>query len=168
MLLEADDSQLVLIDYQGRLMPAIHDHAFVLANARKLAEFAKLVGVPVWATEQNPTSLGPTDPSLAPLCDGIVTKMDFSGAEELQAVLVPPAPPPRTGGNVRSLPRHLQKPATAEPERSTLVLAPGAAGATGCGQPACRQALAAFAAQKGRGLQARRGSCGPGPAQYVL
>ena len=123
MLLEADDSQLVLIDYQGRLMPAIHDHAFVLANARKLAEFAKLVGVPVWATEQNPTSLGPTDPSLAPLCDGIVTKMDFSGAEELQAVLVPPAPPPRTGGNVRSLPRHLQKPATAEPERSTLVLA---------------------------------------------
>ena len=37
MLLDADDSQLVLIDYQARLMPAIHDHAFVLANARRLA-----------------------------------------------------------------------------------------------------------------------------------
>ena len=126
MLLDADDSQLVLIDYQGRLMPAIHDHAFVLANARRLAEMAKLVGVPVWATEQNPDKLGTTDPALAPLCDSIVKKMAFSGADELQALLVPPPPAPqRSGGNARSLPRHLQKPAApaAAPERSTLVLA---------------------------------------------
>ena len=122
MLLDADDSQLVLIDYQGRLMPAIHDHAFVLANARRLAEFAKLVDVPVWATEQNPAKLGPTDPSLAPLCDEIVHKMDFSGADELQPLLAPPAPVPR-GGNARSLPRHLQKPAAPAPERSTVVIA---------------------------------------------
>ena len=66
MLLDADDSQLVLIDYQARLMPAIHDHNAVLANARRLAEMARLVGVPVWATEQNPDKLGPTDPTLAP------------------------------------------------------------------------------------------------------
>ena len=124
MLLDADDSQLVLIDYQGRLVPAIHDHAFVLANARRLAQMAKLVGVPVWATEQNPAKLGPTDPSLAPLCDEIVSKMDFSGAEELQPLLAPPAPAPRGGGNARSLPRHLQKPAAAPtPERSTVVIA---------------------------------------------
>ncbi len=123
VLLEADDSQLVLIDYQGRLIPAIHDHAFVLANARRLAELAKLVGVPVWATEQNPDKLGPTDPSLAPLCDRIVSKMAFSGAEELQPLLAPPAPASKIGGNARSLPRHLQKPAAPEPERGTLVLA---------------------------------------------
>lgn len=122
MLLDADDSQLVLIDYQGRLMPAIHDHAFVLANARRLAEFAKLVDVPVWATEQNPAKLGPTDPLLAPLCDEIVHKMDFSGADELQPLLAPPAPVPR-GGNARNLPRHLQKPAAPAPERSTVVIA---------------------------------------------
>ena len=122
MLLDADDSQLVLIDYQARLMPAIHDHAFVLANARRLAEMAKLVGVPVWATEQNPTKLGGTDPSLLPLCDQVVAKMDFSGAEELQPLLAPPAPPAR-GGNARSLPRHLQKPAAPAPERGTVVLA---------------------------------------------
>ena len=122
MLLDADDSQLVLIDYQGRLMPAIHDSAFVLANARRLAELAKLVGVPVWATEQNPSKLGQTDASLAPLCDRIVPKMAFSGADELHALLSPPVPPAR-GGNARSLPRHLQKPEAAAPERGTLVLA---------------------------------------------
>ena len=123
MLLDADDSQLVLIDYQGRLMPAIHDHAFVLANARRLAEFAKLVEVPVWATEQNPSKLGATDASLTPLCDRIVAKMGFSGADELQDLLAPPAPPARGGGNARSLPRHLQKPTATAPERGTLVLA---------------------------------------------
>ena len=121
MLLDADDCQLVLIDYQARLMPAIHDAAAVVANARRLAQMARLVDVPVWATEQNPTKLGGTDEALAALCDRIVPKMAFSGAEELQPLLAPPAPAPR--GNARSLPRHLQKAQPAEPERGTLVLA---------------------------------------------
>ena len=30
MLLDPDDSQLVLVDYQARLMPAIHDGALAL------------------------------------------------------------------------------------------------------------------------------------------
>ena len=33
MLLDSSDSQLVLVDYQSRLMPAIHDGTQVLANA---------------------------------------------------------------------------------------------------------------------------------------
>ena len=121
MLLDADDCQLVLIDYQARLMPAIHDAHAEVANARRLAQMARLVNVPVWATEQNPAKLGGTDESLAPLCDRIVAKMAFSGAAELQPLLAPPAPAPR--GNARSLPRHLQKPAPAEPERGTVVIA---------------------------------------------
>ena len=36
MLLDADDSQLVLIDYQEKLMPAIFEGPQVLANAVKL------------------------------------------------------------------------------------------------------------------------------------
>jgi len=125
MLLDADDSQLVLVDYQARLMPAIHDGPAVLANARRLAQAARLLGVPVWASEQNPARLGGTDPELAPLCDRIVPKMAFSAAEALQAVLAPPVPAPRghERGNARSLPRHLQKAPPAEPERGTLVLA---------------------------------------------
>ena len=121
MLLHADDCQLVLIDYQARLMPAIHDAPAVLANARRLAQMAKLFDVPVWGTEQNPTKLGATAESLAPLCDRIVAKMAFSGADELQPLLAPPVAAPR--GNARSLPKHLQKPQTAAPERGTVVIA---------------------------------------------
>ena len=121
MLLDADDSQLVLIDYQTRLMPAIHDAAAVLANARRLAQMARWMGVPVWATEQNPDKLGGTDAALAPLCDRIVPKMAFGGADELLPLLAPPAAAPR--GNARSLPRHLQKPAAPQPERGTVVIA---------------------------------------------
>ena len=121
MLLHADDCQLVLIDYQARLMPAIHDAPAVLANARRLAQMAKLFDVPVWATEQNPTKLGATAESLAPLCDRIVAKMAFSGADELQPLLAPPVAAPR--GNARSLPKHLQKPQQAESERGLIVIA---------------------------------------------
>ena len=120
MLLTADDSQLVLIDFQARLMPAIHDGPAVLANARRLARAARLLGVPVWATEQNPAGLGGIDAELAPLCDRVAHKTAFSAAEALQPLLTPPAP---RGGNARSLPRHLQKAQPAPPERGTLVLA---------------------------------------------
>ena len=51
MLLDAAESQLVLVDYQERLMPAIHEGPAVLANARRLAEVARMLDVPVWGTE---------------------------------------------------------------------------------------------------------------------
>ena len=68
MLLDASESQLVLVDYQERLMPAIAEGAAVLANARRLAQIAQLLEVPVWGTEQNPSRLGPNDPALRALC----------------------------------------------------------------------------------------------------
>ena len=123
MLLQADDCQLVLVDFQARLMPAIHEGAAVLANARRLAQLARWLQVPVWATEQVPDKLGASDEALAAWCDRIVAKTAFSGAAELQPLLAPPAPVPR--GNARSLPKHLQKPASAPaaPERGTVLLA---------------------------------------------
>ena len=121
MLLQADDCQLVLVDFQARLMPAIHEGVAVLANARRLAQLARWLQVPVWATEQVPDKLGATDEALAALCERVVAKAAFSGAAALQPLLAPPAPAQR--GNARSLPKHLQKPAPAEPERGTLLLA---------------------------------------------
>ena len=59
MLLDADDSQLVLVDYQTRLMPAIFENSLVIANAVRLARMAKLLEVPVWGTAQNLEKLGP-------------------------------------------------------------------------------------------------------------
>jgi len=123
MLLDAEESQLVLVDYQQRLMPAIHDSAAVLANAVRLARIAGLLEVPVWATEQNPTGLGSTVSELAPLVGRPLEKTAFSAAPVLLNRLRPPQRQPQQGGNARSLPKHLQKPAAPVAERGTVVLA---------------------------------------------
>ena len=123
MLLDASESQLVLVDYQERLMPAIFEGPAVLANALRLAQVAQLMEVPVWGTEQNPSRLGGNDPALRALCQKTLAKMHFSAAEEgLGEWLRPPAKP-QQGGNARSLPKHLQKPALQAPERGTIVIA---------------------------------------------
>jgi len=120
MLLDASESQLVLVDYQERLMPVIHDAQATLANALRLARLAQLMEVPVWGTEQNPSRLGPNDAQLRALCKDTLAKMHFSAAEEgLGEWLRPPAKPP--AGNARSLPKHLQKPP--EEARSMIVVA---------------------------------------------
>lgn len=121
MLLDAEESQLVLVDYQQRLMPAIHDGAAVLANAVRLAQAAQLMEVPSWGTEQNPAGLGSLDASLTPLLGKVVPKMAFGAAQELAPRLRPPARGPQ--GNARSLPKHLQKPAAPDPGRNSIVLA---------------------------------------------
>jgi nicotinamidase-related amidase len=123
MLLDASESQLVLVDYQERLMPAIFEGPAVLANALRLAQIAQLMEVPVWGTEQNPSRLGGNDAALRALCQNTLAKMHFSAAEEgLGEWLRPPAKP-QQGGNARSLPKHLQKPAQQTPERGTIVIA---------------------------------------------
>lgn len=122
MLLDAQESQLVLVDYQQRLMPAIDDAAHVLANALRLAQAAHALHVPVWGTEQNPDKLGPNDASLRGLCRDTLSKMHFSAcADGLVSLLRPPVRPP--SGNARSLPKHLQKPAADQPERPSIVIA---------------------------------------------
>ena len=123
MLLDASESQLGLVDYQERLMPAIFEGPAVLANALRLAQVAQLMEVPVWGTEQNPSRRGGNDAALRALCQNTLAKMHFSAAEEgLGEWLLPPAKP-QQGGNARSLPRHLQKPAQQAPERGTIVIA---------------------------------------------
>ncbi len=125
MLLDSEDSQLVLVDYQQKLMPAIHDAAGVLANARRLAQIAQAMEVPCFATEQYPQGLGPTVPELRPLAGQVLSKMDFSAAGVLMPRLRPPARP-QQGGNARSLPKHLRKPEAAAPAadaREAIVLA---------------------------------------------
>lgn len=121
MLLDVSESQLVLVDFQARLMPAIHEGAAVLSNALKLAKAAHALRVPVFGTEQNPDGLGPNDEGLRALCQKTVTKMDFSAVGEgLMDCLRPPARP--ASGNARSLPKHLQKPASGS-ERNMVVMA---------------------------------------------
>jgi nicotinamidase-related amidase len=122
MLLELSDSQLVLVDFQDRLMPAVFSGEGVLANGLILAKAAQLLGVPTWGTEQNPEKLGANAPELRALCQRTLTKMAFSavGAGLLEC-LRPPSRP--VAGNARSLPRHLQRPVPVAAERNTVVLA---------------------------------------------
>lgn len=124
MLLDAQECQLVLMDYQARLMPAMLDAAAVVANAARLAQVAALVQVPVVATEQNPSRLGPTVDGLRAALQQArartLSKMQFSAVEEgLGEWLRPEVQAPQ--GNARSLPKHLQKPAAAQ--RQSIVLA---------------------------------------------
>ncbi|HWI81655.1 isochorismatase family protein [Ramlibacter sp.] len=119
MLLDAQECQLVLVDYQARLMPAIHEAEPVLRNALRLARLAQLFDVPVWGTEQNPSRLGENPAELKALCRKTLSKMSFSGCADGLDELLRPAP--RQGGNARSLPKHLQKPPA--PERGTIVIA---------------------------------------------
>ncbi|MFN7197265.1 MAG: isochorismatase, partial [Hylemonella sp.] len=126
MLLDRDDSQLLLVDYQTRLMPAIHEASSVLANAQRLVRLAGLFQVPLWVTEENPAGLGGTVEELQTLVQQAggktFAKMSFSAvAAGLLQVLSPPAPAPK--GNARSLPKHLQKPPKAQPQRHTIVMA---------------------------------------------
>lgn len=77
------DSRLVLIDLQEKLMPHIHDGAAVVECCRKLATAARLLGVPITATEQYPKGLGPT---VAPLKEFVgipPEKLRFSATEAL-------------------------------------------------------------------------------------
>ena len=121
MLLDAEDCQLVLVDYQERLVPDIHEHAAVLANALRLGRVAQLLDIPVWGTEENPEGLGPNVPEVRALCRRTLQKMHFSAcADGLVEWLRPPA---KQGGNARSLPKHLQKSAPAAPQRASIVLA---------------------------------------------
>ena len=122
MLIDVDENQLVLVDFQPRLQAAMHDAQAVWANASRLAQAARLFKVPVWGTEQNPSRLGEMPPELRHTCQRVLAKMQFSAVEEgLAEWLQPPPSAPR--GNARSLPRHLQKPQAEQAGRKSVVLA---------------------------------------------
>jgi nicotinamidase-related amidase len=123
MLLDADESQLLLVDYQSRLMPSIHEGELVLRNALRLGRLAQLLEVPAYGTEENPAGLGENPPELRALCRKTLAKMHFSGVEDGLAELLRVPARPQQGGNARSLPKHLQKAAPPQAGRNSIVMA---------------------------------------------
>jgi nicotinamidase-related amidase len=130
MLLDAKECQLVLVDYQARLMPAMHEAASVLANAGRLARMAALLRVPSVLVEHCPEKLGATAEPLGLACEALrsagllqnLSKTHFSAvADGLGELLRPPARPVQ--GNARSLPKHLQKAVPQVAQRGSVVLA---------------------------------------------
>jgi len=60
MLIEAERSILLIVDFQERLMPAIHEGAAAAERAGILIRAASALEIPVEVTEQYPRGLGPT------------------------------------------------------------------------------------------------------------
>ena len=120
MLLDVDDCQLVLVDYQVRLMPVIFENELVIANAVRLARMAQIMQIPVWGTVQTPDKLGPNVPTIQAAIEAAggrtLEKAHFSAlVDGLGDWLRPPARKVQQAapakGNARSLPKHLQRPA---------------------------------------------------------
>jgi nicotinamidase-related amidase len=64
-LIRADQSALLVVDLQERLLPHIHDWQRVLGHVDWLVQVAQRLGVPVAATEQYPQGIGHTHPQIA-------------------------------------------------------------------------------------------------------
>jgi nicotinamidase-related amidase len=83
-LMDADADLLVVIDLQARLMPAISGGEAAVADAGRLIDGARALGIPVLATEQYPQGLGPTVDLIRDRLDPseIVSKITFSSWSE--------------------------------------------------------------------------------------
>ena len=76
-LLARDDSLLVIIDMQERLLPVIAEKERVVENVVKLVKFSHIIGLPVVFTEQQ--KLGDTVPEIRELLKDIqpIPKLEF-------------------------------------------------------------------------------------------
>jgi len=81
-LCKPEQSTLLVIDTQTRLMPAIQDGETIVRRCVQLATAARELGIHVIGTEENPEGLGPLVPEIAVLCDTTLSKFHFSAPAE--------------------------------------------------------------------------------------
>lgn len=76
-LIIREDSVLIVIDIQDKLMPVIANRGQVIENAVRLLKFAEIIGLPVILTEQE--KLGDTVPEIKAAIPEIrpITKLTF-------------------------------------------------------------------------------------------
>lgn len=84
MLMKIETSCLLAVDFQERLMPAVHDTDHIVANAAWLIQIAQRLNVPVLASEQYPRGLGHTVAAIRKLlpAEAFMEKLHFSCAAE--------------------------------------------------------------------------------------
>ncbi len=80
MLMNRDQSVLLVVDLQERLLPHIHEAQAVLDNAVWLVKVAQRFGVPVMLSEQYPKGIGHTVAVLRGLTfpEAVAEKLHFS------------------------------------------------------------------------------------------
>lgn len=77
-LMSVGETALVVVDVQERLLPVIAGRVRLVWNIGRLIDGARILGVPVVATEQYPQGLGPTVPELAKRLGPVPSKLTFS------------------------------------------------------------------------------------------
>ena len=90
MLQKTELSTLIIVDIQHKLMPKIVHGQQVVNEATRLGRIAKILGVPIIGTEQNPEGLGENIPEIKSLCDKTFIKHHFDGCEDGLSSLIPP------------------------------------------------------------------------------
>lgn len=82
-MLSREDSRLLVVDVQEKLLPHIPVAEKLIENCRRMIQAAQILGIPAETTEQYPRGLGPTTPRVAELLDEFPEKLRFSCAEVL-------------------------------------------------------------------------------------
>jgi nicotinamidase-related amidase len=77
-LMSRSDTALLVVDVQEKPMAAIGPAVRIIWNVRRLIEGARLLGLPVLASEHYPQGLGPTVPALAAHLESRPAKVLFS------------------------------------------------------------------------------------------
>ena len=77
-LMNRDDSALLVVDVQAKLVRLVPGHERLVWNIGRLIDGANVLGVPLLATEQHPQGLGPTTPELARRLTDVPAKLTFS------------------------------------------------------------------------------------------
>ena len=82
--LRAPRSLLLIVDVQERLVPAVQEADRIVRACEVLIRAARLLGVPVLATEHCPQQLGPLVPELRALATAgcVLAKAQFGAADE--------------------------------------------------------------------------------------
>ncbi len=88
-LMSRDTTALLVVDMQTRLLSVMNDARRLIWNVSRLIDGARMLGLPMLATEQYPTGLGPTTPELTDRIGEIPSKTMFScrGCPEFAALL---------------------------------------------------------------------------------
>src|SRR5699024_10589815 len=84
MQMKRENSLLLIVDFQQRLLPVIEEAQAAVNEATWLGGLAQRLDIPVWLTEQYPQGLGSTDPGLRESLTGAVCweKVHFNAHAE--------------------------------------------------------------------------------------
>lgn len=80
--LKVEDTAILVVDMQEKLLPKIANADEVIRNASFLVNAAKVLGVPVLGTEQYPKGLGPTVEPIRGMLTNVWEKQTFSAVDE--------------------------------------------------------------------------------------